>query len=99
MLVFSCQCLMGTLAFQEHWKSLPICPMLSSLLLQPQIDWLRLLVGLCGHGALLEPLLQAELRLSQGTRSKTALLLWDHPHPQRVCDLSECQLPPLQLSR
>ena len=49
MLVFSCQCLMATLAFQEHWKSLPICPMLSSLLLQPQIDWLRFLVGLCGH--------------------------------------------------
>ena len=67
-LVFSCQCLVTTVAFQEHRKSLPICPLFSSLLLQHQIDWLRLLVGPCGHGALHEPLLQAELRLAQGPR-------------------------------
>ena len=33
------------------------------------------------------------------TRHKRPLLLWDHPHPQPVCDLPERQLPPLQLFR
>ncbi|CAN0154155.1 unnamed protein product, partial [Rangifer tarandus platyrhynchus] len=53
----------------EHRKSLPICPLFSSLLLQHQIDWLRLLVGPCGRGDLHEPLLQAKLRLSQACQA------------------------------
>ena len=84
-LVFSCQCLVTTVAFQEHRKSLPICPLFSSLLLQHQIDWLRLLVGPCGHGALHEPLLQAELRLSQGTRPKRDPSYYGTTPTPRLC--------------